>query len=154
MEDLQYQSNFCSHSIQLDVCCHFLQQFLLLVSMLVTMGTAVQLFSLIFFLQDFLEDLWSRVQDLSNNGWKLDSGNGALFFMNFSFWVGKMMCIYYLYLFPFSDSFLLFISQIIYWKISNDFIDCSIYFLMNAQCISFQQFYLGNCEKIYNVVNF
>ena len=38
-----------------------------------------------FLLQDFLEDLWSRVQDLSNNGWKLDSGNGALFFMNFSF---------------------------------------------------------------------
>ena len=70
--------------------------------MWVTMGTAVQLFSLIFFLQDFLEDLWSRVQDLSNNGWKLDSGNGALFFMNFSFLGWKND----LYLLSFSVTFL------------------------------------------------
>jgi hypothetical protein len=56
----------------------FLQQFIFLVSPWITM---VQLFysnHFIFFVQDFLEDLWSRVQDLSNNGWKLDSGNGVL----------------------------------------------------------------------------
>jgi hypothetical protein len=65
--------------------CHFLQQFIFLVSPWVTMGTALllKLFSWIFFLQDFLEDLWSRVQDLSNNGWKLESGNGASFFIKF-----------------------------------------------------------------------
>lgn len=43
-------------------------------------GILLKPFYLMFFLQDFLEDLWSRVQDLSTNGWKLESGMVFLLF--------------------------------------------------------------------------
>lgn len=40
--------------------------------------------SLIFF-QDFLEDLWERIQVLSSNGWKVESGNMSILCLVYNF---------------------------------------------------------------------
>lgn len=37
---------------------------------------------LIYLFQDFLEDLYDRVQSLSNNGWKVDSGKNVFRFFH------------------------------------------------------------------------
>jgi len=36
------------------------------------------------FVQDFLEDLWGRIQVLSSNGWKVDSGKLPVLFVSIS----------------------------------------------------------------------
>ena len=51
---------------------HFTQKFLIID--IASMQLSSSIFPLIS-LQDFLEDLWERIQVLSSSGWKVESGN-------------------------------------------------------------------------------